>query len=94
MSERSRPEKLAELLGGKSELARVAEVSPSLVSRWCKRGAINPAYNTRIKRFLFDKSQGMAALEASEFMRQALACLEAQDVCKCCGQPIDGRRAI
>lgn len=103
MTIQSRPEKLAELFGGKSVLASICEISPSIVTRWCKRGAIDPSYNVKIKRALGDKVAAMQASPDSanhdasyydDFVSQALACLDEVEICPHCGQPMTGRRLI
>lgn len=94
MTIQSRPEKLAELFGGKSVLASICEISPSIVTRWCKRGAIDPSYNIKIKRAAGERAKDMSPDEANEFVSQALACLDEVEICPHCGQPMTGRRLI
>lgn len=85
---RTKPERLAFMFGGKSKLAHAAEVSPSLVTRWIKRGFINPDYNVRISRAIAAHADTMGGEERAKFLEMATACLEHQAVCKCCGKPI------
>ena len=75
------------MLGGKRKLAYATEVSPSLVTRWCKKGWIDPTYNPRVKSAIANHAASLKGHEAEEFARAALACLESEDVCRCCGQP-------
>lgn len=85
------------MLGGKSALAAICEISPSMVTRWCKRGRIDPSYNVKIKRAIGAKADAMENLDEEqqeEWVRQAVACLDEIEVCPHCGQPMTGRRVL
>lgn len=85
-------ERLAGMIGkrGRTLLAQWAEVSPSMVTRWIKRGRVDPAYNIRIKRGLYQHAPSLqlSAAATLEWTRQAAECLE-PDVCPTCGRPHD-----
>lgn len=65
-----------------------------MVTRWCKRGWIDTKYNTRIKRWVARQLIDADIKEPVKFAASVEACLEENAICKCCGQPIEGRRAI
>lgn len=92
----NKAQKLARLLGGKSALARVCEVTPGMVTRWCKSGEIPHKYNMRLKRAIADfaRGQGKDVYETTCIQKEMLECLYELQVCPHCGQPIEGRRAI
>lgn len=88
-------ERLADMIGhrGRTLLAHWAEVSPSMVTRWIKRGRVDPAYNIRIKRGLYSHASTLSALEQADWIDRAAACLE-DGVCPTCGRPIDDHRVL
>lgn len=78
-------ERLSHLMGSKSRLAAVCEVSNAMVTRWAKEGAVPVKYNPRLKAYI----AGLDAVGPG-WKRAALECLE-EDVCPTCGQPLHGR---
>lgn len=69
-------ERLAALFGGKGELAEVAGVDPSLVSRWVKDGNVPQRYNRKVREAARDRGVTVEPLLLP-------------DVCPTCGQAID-----
>lgn len=88
-------ETLAEMVGGKARLAHIIERHPAVVSKWVRRGRVDTAYNTRIKRALAEIAGTIAGSEAAqkEWLSHALACLDAP-ICPTCGQSIDNHRVV
>lgn len=97
MALNNRVERLAGIAGGKKKLAEICAVSPSLVSKWVKKNAVDPAFNVRIKSALagslYSPEADLDGTYAAKWAA-AVACLDEVEVCACCGQPLEGRRAI
>lgn len=80
----NKAERLSDLLGGKTILARVIGRSPAIVTRMCIRGMVRPEFNPQIKAYIADNSEAMG----EKWALAAYGCLE-QGTCPTCGKPID-----
>lgn len=90
----NRVNRLAGMVGGKFAISVACEVSPSLVSKWVKRGRIDPRYNVRVARLIAKHAEAVAEADREAWTNSALSCLDKSDVCECCGQPISGRMSL
>jgi hypothetical protein len=85
-------ERLAEILGGKQELAALCGVDKSMVTRFAKKGEIPVRYRACIIGGLRAVIERRAS---SQTVRDAwleeVSGLLPPDVCACCGQPLGGR---
>lgn len=85
-------ERLAEILGGKQELAALCGVDKSMVTRFAKKGEIPPSYRGRIvaglRGAIERRTSNPEARDA--WLTEAVELLP-PDVCACCGQPLGGR---
>lgn len=83
---------LAEILGGKSAMARACGVVPALVTRWIKRGWVDPSYNRLLLVAIGEVVRGLSGADADAMLIRAKSCLE--DTCRCCGQPWPEEKVI
>jgi hypothetical protein len=72
-------EALAEIVGGKAELARICEITPAIISRSVKRGRLSPIHNRRLMTWASEHGRGDEIMPLLE-----------PDVCPTCGQPLRG----
>lgn len=82
-------ERLAEIAGGKKELAALAGVSTSLISRFVKRGAFPGRYRNATLLALREKLKGKP--RAEEILIEAERLIPVEDRCPCCGADLTGR---
>lgn len=81
-------ERLASLFGhaGKAKIAQICEVTAGIVTRWAKRGRINPHYNTRLKRGIYSHARENGL--GDDWILRAIGCLESER-CPTCGQTME-----
>lgn len=85
-------ERLAEIVGGKAEIARMCGVSRSIITRHNKAGGVLP------QRFRAPIVSSLRAVvekkyhadDVDEILERAMEYLPAA-VCPCCGQSIEGK---
>lgn len=84
-------DKLAEIVGGKAEIARLCGVSRSIITRYSnKDGRLPVRFRKPILDGLRDTvSKRYRADEVDDMMTQAMECLPSA-VCPCCGQSTEG----
>lgn len=84
-------EKLAEIVGGKAEIARMCGVSRSIITRYDNLdGELPVRFRAPILDNLRDViSKKYGAEKIDEMLTEAMDCLPSA-VCPCCGQSIEG----
>ena len=86
-------ERLAEMVGGKGELASVAGVSKSLISRFAARGEMPARYRVQvlagIRSAMEKKGYPQERIDAT--LREAESLIPVLTVCPHCGSSLAGR---
>ena len=82
-------ERLAEISGGKTELAKLAGVSNSLITRYAKRGKLPGRHRNATLLALRAKLDGHE--RGDELLREAERLIPVEDRCPCCGADLTGR---